>query len=275
MSRFPVAARCGLLLALLTAPAVADEILIYKYASTRPWTLYACLRPDAVSAPAAPVVPKNTLSGTYTETQYWVVNQTAGEYTIVTYSASAYKGTVDKTYYYSGEVIPFHRSAPSEDGETMSEVPTISHLPAGRPNLFNTAFQFGQIDGGPEEDGGAYYVTEQGNLTGVSAPYTVAPGLTFQRVATSLKGPYIYSHRTDAVTGDTGALLRSIYLEKNCTHSLTLDAAATKKANTAGPLVPYGGGAAVSSGSLPHGLRVVGLQLEAIGYDFADSPPGA
>lgn len=259
----------GLCLIAAASSAQADEILIYKYSSSRPWVEYTCLRPDAVNTPAAPVVPKTTLSGTYTITEYWVVNKTKKEYSKVYYQARNSRGAVEKTYSWDYAPSPFTRTDASSP-TTPVTVSTFHALPAKAANTYNISLHFGHQNDYEGPDGTGYFSTEQGNLQGLGKPFALSKTLALQGVAPALKGPYLSSYRDDTTIylGTDEVPVRTLYLEKPTTHTLTLDTKATQRANTGSALVPYGGGAAVPSGSIPHGIRVVGLLLEATGYDF-------
>lgn len=270
MKHLSIPGSCLMAFALTASPALSDEILIYKYSSARPWVEYTCLRPDAAeSTAAAPIVPKNTLTGTYTATEYWIVNKTKKEYSKIYYQAKNFRGTVEKTYTWDEEPSPFTRTDDSTP-ETPVTVPTYHSLPAKAANTYNISIHFG-YRGAYSWMEGTGFTTEQGNLQGLGKPFPLTKTTFLQGVAPVLKGPYISSYRNEfsVMIGEEATPARTLYFEKSTTHTLTLDTKATQKANIGTALVPFGGGAPVTSGSIPYGIRVVGLQLEAIGYDFS------
>ncbi|MDB6139178.1 MAG: hypothetical protein JWO94_2250 [Verrucomicrobiaceae bacterium] len=261
-------------------PGPADQILIYKYSSARPWTQYDCFHPDIASTPALPVIPKTARVGTYTQTEYWAFNKTQNTLQVVEYYTLAINGASVKKYQVH-PVISMSRTAYDFNG-VATTAPGVRYLPAVAANTFNVSVNrgggddgssSGDVNGDGFDDVAGFTVQE--NLLGLGKAYTVAPGLVFQQVAASLQGPYSYSDRTDLTNGSAEIFSRSLYFETATTQSITLDAVSTKSANTGPDLIPYGGGTAVKKATLDYGVRLAELLLEKLGYDNADEPAGA
>ncbi len=256
----------------------ADEILIYKYTSARPWTQYDCYHPDIASTPALPVIPLNARVGTYTQTEYWVFNKTQSTLQVVQYYSYVTNGATVKKYSVSA-AEPLIRTA-YDDNSMAVTIPGVRYLPALAANTFNVSINLGDgsnstsVDLNSDGFNDVRSFTEQGNLTGLGKVYTVAPGIVFQKVASSMTGPYIYSDRSDYTSGSADVHSRSVYFEAGATQSVTLDAVATKSANTGTGLIPYGGGPALEKSTTAYGVRVVELMLEKLGYDNDDPPAG-
>lgn len=259
--------------------APADEILIYKYTSARPWTQYDCYRPDIASTPALPVIPLNARVGTYSQTEYWVFNKTQNTLQPVQYYSYVTNGATVKKYE-ANSVITLTRTA-YDSNSIGSTVPGVRYLLAAAANTYNVSINRGGGSSGANtgdinDDGfdDVSSFTEQSNMLGLGKAYTVAPGLVFQKVATVLSGPYIYSDRTDLTSGSADVHYRSLYFEAATTQSATLDAVSTKAANTGASLIPYGGGTPLQKSTIEYGVRVVELLLEKLGYDNAEAPAG-
>ncbi len=266
---------------LIAAPAQADQILVYKYSSSRPWAQYDCYRPDVVSTPAAPVIPKSMLAGTYTQTEYWIINRTTNELANVVYYTYVVSGATVKAYY-SNPASPLVRSVDitDKDGNNATDsVPMLQYRLAGLPaaNTFNVMLMFGdhQYDTSTDLNGDALtdsqYSDEEGHLFGLGKLYTVVTGIVFPKVATSLTGNYHYASAANWA-GASSTYFRTLYFEGPTPQTLTLDAVLTKNANTGAPLIPYGGGAPVTNGTTAYGVRVAELVLEGLGYDNSTDP---
>ena len=259
------------------AAPTPDEILVYKYSSLRPWTQYDCYRPDIASTPALPVIPKNARVGTYTQTEFWVIDRATNMRQVVEYYSYVFNGATVKKY------VPHNPAALTRTAynasSTPTTVPSIRYLQGLAANTYNVSINRGGGDDGSatgdlNSDGfdDFFSFAEQSNLLGLGKPYTVVPGMVFQKVPTSLTGPYIYSDRTDVTNGSADIFLRTLYFEAGTTQSLTLDALSTKNANTGADLIPYSGGAALSKATLAYGVRVAEIVLEKLGYDNDDDP---
>lgn len=236
----------GLLLCLSSA-ATANEIFVYKYASTRPWSQYDCRNPDSTSA-ATPPIAKTPLAGTYTVTEYWVFDRTDMNVGIVSYYSYVWRGITLKEY------------------RTLSLWPltgirTPMWIKTNATNTYNMCWSDGYYtvfnDSVPN-----YGSCMEMNMTGTAKPYTVITGFTFDAVATSLSGDWVRSYRSESNDGSS-VTNRTLYFESG-TQSLTLDAALTKTVNTTGQPGEIA--------TLDWGLKNVRLALEKLGYDEYVSP---
>lgn len=259
----------------------ADEILIYKYSSTRPWAQYDCHRPiDDLLGPTPPV-PKSTRAGTYTQTEYWIINKTTEEFQVINYYSYVDRGAKIKEY----EAYPLDgltREIEVDDFEGNPytvQYPIFQYLQAGLPskNQSNVCVTYGSHFFDPDTDENndgnddLFQSDEEGHFSGLGKPFTVATGMVINDVAPTLTGNYVYSE-LEELSGPTGIGFLSVYFESPSTHKLTLDVIATKNANTGAPLTPYGGGAPLTNGTSAYGLRVAELILEKLGYENVDAP---
>lgn len=276
MNRFFAAALAGLGW-LVAGAALGNDILVYKFASTRPWTQYDCYRPDSTS-PTAPPVPLTTVAGTYTLTEYWVIDQTASPALLqrVSYYSYVNNGVTLKQYltYPKVKLYSVVSVSPSDP-----HVLLLQYLKANGSQSENACIRFGtqtvdtQTDLNGDGVADSQQVSDELNLSGSSKAYAVMPGLTLQHVATTLTGSYVSAKTTVTTNHSETTYLRRLAYE-NGTATLTLDPACTKNANTGPNLAPLGGGTGttLTKATLDYGVRVAQTALESLGYDSFYGP---
>jgi hypothetical protein len=239
---------------------VANEILIYKATSKRPWTETICHRPYSTAA-ATPPVPLAPRSGTYTQTEYWIYDKTAQKAVIINYTTAPYLGSTVKQYSVSQEQ-DFSSTAGFRAQRLIK-----SNVANGFFHCLSDGSQFDGIidlDGdGTDDESSDYYEL---NLAGAAKPFVVSPSLTFQGVATKLTGPWIYTSDDSYLTSTSDVKTRSLYRE-TATTTLILDVAGTKLCNTGSSITPYAGGSSQTAGTLAYGVTKIENDLFRLGYD--------
>ena len=255
---------CGIALLLSSvAPLIANNIVIYKFTSTRPWSEYTCFRPDSTP------IPQNTRAGTYTRTEYWIYDQTAQEVRVLQYYSYIEDGYTVKEYEDDGSI-----DLSSAEGARAERL-IKSNVANGYFHCLSLGGNdFEEDDFNNDGNDDSYFEATELNAVGVAAPYTVVPkkgvvpATVFPKIAKTLSGFFV---ETSGYRLNTNSNIHqsTLYFATGSV-KLTLDAVNTQKANTGLPLTRIDDGAVLTAGTVEYGLRVVQLALEAIGYDNND-----
>lgn len=224
--------------------AFANDVVIYKYSSPRPWTQYEARDPDLVGA-----VPKTTLLGTYVATEYWVLDQTVLNLQVVEYFVHYERGIAVKEY-------------------TVRPVTDLNALGIRKPrwiasnlaNVFTLCISSGATNPFTAGAGDSF----ENFLTGTAKSYTVAPGIVLPRVAVLLSGDHVASEREEMTDGVSSAVTNRRLLFESGTQTASVDVALTKTLHT--------GGTPAERATLGFGVRLVIANLERLGYDLATAP---
>lgn len=234
-----------LALALLCShSARANDVVIYKYSSPRPWTQYEARDPNLAGA-----VPKTTLTGTYTITEYWVLDQTALTLQVVEYL----------TRYERGIAVKEYKVKPVTDLTTLG-IREPRWIATNVANNFTLCMSSGSTNAFASGSGDS----SESFLTGNAKPYTVSPGIVLPRVATLLSGDNVASEREELTDSGTGAVTNRRIFSETGTQTASLDKALTKTVYTTGTLV--------ERATLAFGTRLVTANLERLGYDLITAP---
>ena len=224
--------------------ARANDVVIYKYSSPRPWIQYEARDPNVATA-----VPKTTLTGTYVATEYWVLDQTALTLQVVEYFVRYERGIAVKEY----------SVKPVTDLTTLG-IRKPRWIATNVANNFTLCISSGATNAFASGSGDSF----ERFLTGNAKPYTVAPGIVLQRVATLLSGDNVASERVETTDSGTGAVTNRRLFSETGTQAASLDAALTKAIHTTGTLVERATSA--------FGTRSVIATLERLGYDLTTAP---
>jgi len=247
--------------ALLFGNCQANEILVYKYSSPRSWTKRVCYLPNAI-----PPLPLNKTAGTYTQTEYWIIDKTANRVATIPYFTVIELGGKVKQFV-SNPAQDITRTVNVFTSRTQvfadESFGTLLYIPRNVANTVSVCLFTGDHDATDHIEG---------NFVGLGKPYTVAPGMVFQNVATTLTGNYMFVREFDELAQDNSVQSRYLLAEKQTTHTLTLDVLSTRNANLGTPLIPYGGGTPLTNGTLAYGQRLVELLLTGLGYDNTMPP---
>jgi hypothetical protein len=218
----------------------ANDVLVYRHTSPRPWSQYECANPDGVSGS----VPKTKLTGTEVVKEYWVLDQTSMSLQVFRYYTTQYRGVAVKEF-------------------SVSAISDLNKLGIRQPRWIatNVAGQFTLCiaDGLTNPLSAGFADSFERVMTGLAKPYTVAPGIVIPKVAVSLAGEHVASERSEALNLSTVTNRRLVF--ETGTQALALDVALTKAVHTTGT-VP-------ERSTLDYAAAKVRAALLAQGYDEA------
>jgi hypothetical protein len=264
----------GVLTTLFTTTKLqADDILIYKASSARTWTAYASDNPKSTSL-TNPAIPKSTLLGKYTNTDWWIINRTNRTLQRINYFIRPYvEGAKEKAYVvYDPRQIgdAAFNLGQTPDGSNITQMILKDKAANSFRYFFNDFYEFSSntedIDGDGELD--ATLEREHQTLTGSAKKLTISPTVFINQVPSTITGPWMYLEDTKYLNADDSIDFHKQLFEIGNT-TVRLDTAKTKSVMIGpGTITSYRGGPALSFGTQDYAVALIENELYKLGFDY-------